>query len=115
MIRRNIKFSIAVDGSSASGKTTGSKFIAKKFRFKLLSSGKLYRYLSYRIIKNNNKFTKNFIIKVSRNISIKKLNNKNIYSSDVTNLASIIAKKKYIRKELKNFQINFEISIRHNF
>ena len=107
MIRRNIKFSIAVDGSSASGKTTGSKFIAKKFRFKLLSSGKLYRYLSYRIIKNNNKFTKNFIIKVSRNISIKKLNNKNIYSSDVTNLASIIAKKKYIRNALKNFQTNF--------
>jgi len=107
LIRRNIKFSIAVDGSSASGKTTGSKFIAKKFRFKLLSSGKLYRYLSYRIIKNNNKFTKNFIIKVSRNISIKKLNNKNIYSSDVTNLASIIAKKKYIRNALKNFQTNF--------
>ncbi len=107
MIKKNTKFSIAIDGSSASGKTTGSKFIEKKFKFKLLSSGKLYRYLAYRIIKNNNKFTKNFIIKVSRNISIKKLNNKNIYSSSVTSLASIIAKKKYIRNALKNFQTNF--------
>ena len=58
---KNIFFSIAVDGSSASGKTTGSKFISKKFNFKLLSSGKLYRYLSYKIIKNKYKYGQNFI------------------------------------------------------
>ena len=55
MIKKNIKFSIAIDGSSASGKTTGSKIISKKFKFKLLSSGKLYRYLAYKIIKNKNR------------------------------------------------------------
>ena len=55
---KNIFFSIAVDGSSASGKTTGSKFISKKFNFKLLSSGKLYRYISYKIIKNNYAYQK---------------------------------------------------------
>ena len=43
-------FSIAVDGSSASGKSTGSKYISKTFGFKLLSSGKLYRYMAYKII-----------------------------------------------------------------
>ena len=34
-----ISFKIAIDGSSASGKTTGSKIISKKFNLKLLTSG----------------------------------------------------------------------------
>ena len=61
-MKKNIKFSIAVDGSSASGKTTGSKILSKKFNFKLLSSGKLYRYLSYKIINNKNRYDKKFIL-----------------------------------------------------
>ena len=68
-----ISFKIAIDGGSASGKTTGSKFIAKNFGFKLLSSGKLYRYLALRIIKNNGKYNYNFINKVATNITLKKL------------------------------------------
>ena len=73
MKKNNFIFSIAVDGSSASGKTTGSKIIAKRFRFKLLSSGKLYRYLALRIIKNNGKYNHNFIKKVAKNLNLKKL------------------------------------------
>ncbi len=107
MINKNIIFSIAVDGSSASGKTTGSKFISNKFNFKLLSSGKLYRYLAYKIIKNNFKYDKKFIRKQSKKITLKKLNNKKLYSPDVTLLTSIIAKKKYIRSNLKKFQKDF--------
>ena len=93
MIKKNIKFSIAIDGGSASGKTTGSKIISKKFGFKLLSSGKLYRYVSYKIIKNKFKYNKNFIRNISKNISISKLSSNKLYSIDVTKLASIIAKK----------------------
>ena len=104
---KNIFFSIAVDGSSASGKTTGSKFIAKKFNFKLLSSGKLYRYLSYKIIKNNYIYSQSFIKNQSRKITLKKLNDKKLYSPEVTGLASVIAKKKFIRNSLKQFQKNF--------
>jgi len=104
---KNIFFSIAVDGSSASGKTTGSKFIAKKFNFKLLSSGKLYRYLSYKIIKNNYTYNQSFIRNQSKKITLKKLNDKKLYSPEVTSLASIIAKKKFIRNSLKQFQKNF--------
>ena len=54
-----------VDGSSASGKSTGSKYISKHFGFNLLSSGKLYRYLACKIIQNKNnggKFIKNIRI-----------------------------------------------------
>ena len=107
MIKKNIKFSIAIDGSSASGKTTGSKIISKKFNFKLLSSGRLYRYLAYKIINNKNRYDKKFIINQSKNINLNKLKDKRLYSLEVTKLASIIAKKKYIRNALKQFQINF--------
>ena len=108
MKHKNIIFSIAVDGSSASGKTTGSKFIAKKFNFKLLTSGKLYRYIAYKIIQNKNRYNKNFIKNKSKKITIKKLNNTKLYGEEVTRLATIIAKKKYIRSSLKTFQINFK-------
>ena len=98
---------IAVDGSSASGKTTASKIISKEFKLKLLSSGKLYRYIAYKIIKNNNKYNKNIINNFSKSISEKKLNSKKLYNQNVTNLSSMIAKKKYIRNYLKNYQIDF--------
>ena len=98
---------IAVDGSSASGKTTASKIISKEFKLKLLSSGKLYRYIAYKIIKNKNKYNKSIISNFSKSISENKLNSKKLYSQSVTSLSSIIAKKKYIRNYLKNYQIDF--------
>ena len=107
MIKKNIKFSIAIDGGSASGKTTGSKIISKRFKFKLLSSGKLYRYLAFQILKNKNKYNKKYIKNQSKKITIIKLKNKKLNNPQVTKLSSIIAKKKYIRNELKKFQIDF--------
>ena len=107
MIKKNIKFSIAIDGSSASGKTTGSKIISKKFKFKLLSSGKLYRYLAYKIIKNKNKYDQKYIRNQSKKITLLKLKNKKLNNPQITKLSSIIATKKYIRNELKKFQIDF--------
>ena len=107
MIKKNIKFSIAIDGSSASGKTTGSKIISKKFKFKLLSSGKLYRYLAFKIIKNNKKYDQKYIRNQSKKITLLKLKNKKLNSPQATKLSSIIATKKYIRNELKKFQIDF--------
>ena len=107
MNKKDFYFSIAIDGGSASGKTTGSKVIAKKFGFKLLSSGKLYRYLALKILKNKGKYNSSFVKRVTQNITLKKLNTNKLYDSRVTNLASIIAKKKYIRASLKKFQIDF--------
>ena len=93
MIKKNIKFSIAIDGSSASGKTTGSKIISKKFKFKLLSSGKLYRYIAFQIIKNKNKYNKKYIKNQSKKITIFKLKNNKLNSPQITKLSSVIAKK----------------------
>ena len=107
MKKKNFKFSIAIDGGSASGKTTGSKIIAKKFKFKLLSSGRLYRYLAYKIIINKDKYNKKFIKDESKKITLNKLKNKKLNSPKVTKLSSIIATKKYIRQELKKVQVDF--------
>jgi len=107
MKNKNIPFKIAIDGSSASGKTTGSKFISKKFKLKLLTSGKLYRFIALKILKNNNKYNPQFINKVSKKITLNNLNSKKIFMQKVTELASSIAKIKYVRNSLKNFQLNF--------
>tara|TARA_B100001540_G_scaffold233513_1_gene207751 strand:+ start:184 stop:831 length:648 start_codon:yes stop_codon:yes gene_type:complete len=107
MIKIKKNFSIAIDGGSASGKTTGSRLIAKKFNMKLLSSGKLYRYLAYRIIQNKYKYNPIFLRKNSKKINLIKLNNKKLEENNVTILASQIAKKKYIRLILKSFQLDF--------
>tara|TARA_B100001175_G_scaffold14717_1_gene11225 strand:+ start:171 stop:830 length:660 start_codon:yes stop_codon:yes gene_type:complete len=107
LIKRNKKFKIAIDGSSASGKTTGSKIISKELKFKLLSSGKLYRYLAFQILKNKRKYNQKYIKIQSKKITFQKLKNKKLDNPEITKLASLIARKKYIRNELKKFQTNF--------
>ncbi len=107
MIKKTKKFTIAIDGSSASGKTTGSKIISKEFKFKLLSSGKLYRYLAFQILKNKKKYNQKYIRTQSKKINFEKLKNKKLDNPEITKLASIIATKKYVRNELKKFQTNF--------
>ena len=105
---KNLEFSIAIDGSAASGKTTGSKIIAKHFNFKLLSSGRLYRFLAFRMIKDKKKLKdRKYLEKISKNISISKLKNKKLNTQNVSYLASKIAKNIFVRKILRNFQANF--------
>ena len=104
---QKIIFKIASDGSSASGKTTGGKLISKKFHMKFLSSGSLYRFCALKIIENKNDYNTKFINKLVKSITLKKLQNRNLYSPEVAKLSSIIAKKKIVRNALKSFQINF--------
>ena len=54
-LKNNHKFVLAADGSGASGKTTGAKIISRKYGLKFLSSGLLYRYASYQLIKHKPK------------------------------------------------------------
>ena len=104
----NLKFSIAVDGSAASGKSTGSKIIAKHFNFKILNSGRLYRFLAFNMLKDNKTLKNwNYLQKISKNISIAKLNKKQLNQQNVSYLSSKIAKNKNVRKLLKNFQKKF--------
>ena len=106
-LNKEVKFKIATDGSSASGKTTGGKLISKKFNMKFLSSGSLYRFCALKILENNNAYNIKFVNKVVKSITLQKLQNKKLYSPEVARLSSIIAKKKFVRNALKSFQINF--------
>ena len=107
MMINQIPFKIAVDGSSASGKTTGSKIISKKFNLKLLTSGKLYRFIALKILNNKKKYNPQFIKKIAKKITLNDLNSKEIFSQKVTVLTSSIAKIKYIRNSLMQFQLSF--------
>ncbi len=106
-LKNNIEFKIAADGSSASGKTTGGKLIAKKFKMKFLSSGALYRFCALKILENKCKYNVKFVNKIAKTIKLNNLNNKKLYSPKVTKLSSIIAKKPFVRKALMSFQKNF--------
>ena len=46
---------ISCDGGAASGKTTGAKLISKKYKLKFLSSGLLYRYVAYLLLRTKTK------------------------------------------------------------
>ena len=75
---------ISCDGGAATGKSTGARLISKKYRLKFLSSGLLYRYASYEILKNNPKNKITFLKKKFRKIDLNKINNKNGYGGGGT-------------------------------
>lgn len=107
-LNKKIKLLIACDGGAASGKTTAAKLLSKKYNLNFLSSGLLYRYLSYKLL-TQKKFSvkNNYIKKIAKNITLKKLNNKKLFSQNVTHYSSIIAKSKKIRTLLKKYQMQF--------
>ena len=105
--KKQIEFKIAADGGSASGKTTGGKLIAKNLQMKFLSSGTLYRFCAFKLLQNNNTCNVKLINKIVKSLTLKKLENKKLYSPEVARLSSIIAKKKFVREALRNFQTNF--------
>ena len=102
---KNIK--ITCDGGAATGKSTGAKMIARKYQFAFLSSGRLYRYASYLILKHSPKNKVIFLKKKFKNLNYKKLNKINLHSPKISEHSAIIAKINEIRKILKKFQTNF--------
>ena len=98
---------ISCDGGAASGKTTGAKLIAKKYNLKFLSSGMLYRYASYLIIKKKPKNQISLLQKEFKKINLKKLNRLELDTQLISDHTSKIAKVKKIRSILKSFQISF--------
>ena len=106
-LKKHHKLVIAADGGAASGKTTGAKLISKKYGLQFSSSGLLYRFASYHLLKNKPKNNISFLKKKFNSLSLKKLNNKFLHSPKISAHSSIIAKNKKIRNILKAFQIKF--------
>ncbi len=100
---------ITIDGPAASGKEKISKYISKKWKFKHLDSGILYRRLAY-IFKNDKINTDNISdikkkLKSINTLSFRK--NKNIRSEEIGKLASKIAIYNPVRDFVNKLQYNF--------
>ena len=104
---RNKSIQISCDGGAATGKSTGAKMISKKFKLNFLSSGLLYRYASFLILKYKPKKEIDLLKKKFKNLNYKKLKGMKLHSQEISNHSAIIAKKGEVRKILKKFQIEF--------
>ena len=104
---KNKKIHIACDGGAATGKSTGAKMISKKYKLKFLSSGLLYRYASFLILKYKPKNELKFLNGKFKNLNYKKLNKINLHTPKISEHSSFIAKKNKVRSILKKFQLNF--------
>ena len=98
---------ISCDGGAASGKTTGARLISKKYNLKFLSSGLLYRYAAYLLLKTKTKNKILFLRKRFKNLNYKNLNRISLHSPRISEYSAVIAKNKDIRKILKKYQIKF--------
>ena len=102
-LKKSYNLVVAADGSAASGKTTGAKIISKKYGLKFLSSGNLYRYASYILIKKNPKNREKFLKNEFKNLKIEKLNRINLQTQKISEFTSIIAKEKKNTFNFKRF------------
>ena len=98
---------ITCDGGAATGKSTGAKLIAKKYKLAFLSSGLLYRYTSFLILKHNPKNQISFLKKKIKKLNYKKLNKINLHTQTISTYSAKIAKISGIRNILKTYQRGF--------
>ena len=104
---KNKIIKISCDGGAATGKSTGAKMIARKYKLKFLSSGLLYRYASFILIKYKPKNKIVFLKKKFKKLNYRSLNKINLHTPEISKQSAVIAKIYEIRKILKNFQIKF--------
>ena len=95
---------ITCDGGAATGKSTGAKLIAKKFNLSYLSSGLLYRYASYMILKKKPKNIESFLKNKFKSLKITSLKKLNLHSQKISAHSAMIAKKLKVRIILKKYQ-----------
>ena len=98
------KLIIACDGESASGKSTASKLIAKKYKLVLVNSGLLYRYGSKLIIEKKPKNILPFLKSKFKNVSYKLIQKQNLHTEVISNHVALLAKNKKVREIINKFQ-----------
>ena len=104
---KNKFIQISCDGGAATGKSTGAKMISKKYKLSFLSSGLLYRYASFLVLKYKPKNKVTFIKKKFKKLNHKFIEKINLHTQIISQHSSIIAKDKKIREILKKYQISF--------
>tara|TARA_B100001057_G_scaffold283898_1_gene284266 strand:- start:86 stop:727 length:642 start_codon:yes stop_codon:yes gene_type:complete len=99
------KLIIACDGESASGKSTASKLISKKYNLLLINSGLIYRYCSKVVIENKPKNIIKFLKKKFKTISYKTIAKQKLHSEAISQHVAIIAKNKKVREIVNRLQM----------
>ena len=107
MKNKNKFIQISCDGGAATGKSTGGKVISKKYRLKFLSSGLLYRYASFLLLKYKPKNKLRFLKMKFNNLNYKKLNKMNLHTQKISEYSAVIARLSGVRQILKKFQKDF--------
>ena len=107
MFKRKNILKIAIDSPAAAGAGTLAKSISKHYNLFYLDTGKIYRFIAYLKLKFPKKFNNKFVKSKIQSLKIKDLSNKNLLSDQVGMEASIISKKKDIRKMIHSFQLKF--------
>ena len=77
---KNNSIQVSCDGGAATGKSTGAKMISKKFNLKFLSSGLLYRYASYLLLRYKPKKEITFLKKKFQKLDYRKLDKLYLHS-----------------------------------
>ena len=101
------KFTVCIDGSSGSGKTTAAKLLGKKYGLSVLYSGLLFRYAAKMILKKNPKNNIFFLKKLFKKLNYNKLQKMNLHTAEISQYSAEIAKILKIRLIIKSFQKNY--------
>ena len=104
-MKKKFFIKVAIDSEASAGGGSQAKLISKHYNLFYLDTGKIYRYIAYFIKKRNNKINYKKLRKEFINFNLKKLQIKKLLNEDIGMQASIIAKKKFIRKIVYNLQI----------
>ncbi len=107
MIRRKNILKIAIDSPAAAGAGTIAKAISKHYKLFYLDTGKIYRFIAYLKLKNPKRFNNKFIKSRIKFLKLKQLQDNNLLSDKVGTEASIISKKKTLRKIVHSFQTRY--------
>ena len=107
MNKRKGILKIAIDSPAAAGAGTIAKTISKYYNLLYLDTGKIYRIIAFNKLKYPKKFNLKFIKKKIKNLKIKDFDDKKLLSDEVGTEASVISKRKSIRKLVHSFQTNF--------
>ena len=98
------RFLIAIDGPSASGKSTAAKKISKRYNMSLLQSGLLFRYAAKILLAKKPKNKIIFLNNAFKKINLKKIEKINLHTPEISKFSAVIAKELKIRLIIKKFQ-----------
>ena len=107
MIKRKNIIKIAIDSPAAAGAGTVARAISNHYKLFYLDTGKIYRFIAYLNLKFPNKYNLKFVKSKIKTLSLKDLSKKVLLSDEVGLEASVISKKKNIRKIVHSIQLNF--------